>query len=145
MPTERIYQKDRYKTANTAEITAVREINGFDTFTCTSSVFYPLGGGLTQKMVRGAVSQALAMMDDSADYLPVSYRQGKMGRPEAIRTMHLPKSFEDQEAARSRLAAASAPTRQALRPARAAGARACPSRRPPPPRAELRRTPGRPA
>ena len=45
MPTERIYQKDRYKTANTAEITAVREINGFDTFTCTSSVFYPLGGG----------------------------------------------------------------------------------------------------
>lgn len=65
---------------------------------------YPLGGGLTQKMVRGAVSQALAMMDDSADYLPVSYRQGKMGRPEAIRTMHLPKSFEDQEAARSRLA-----------------------------------------
>lgn len=45
MPTIRLYQSDRYKTENTAEVTAVREINGFDTFTCTSSVFYPLGGG----------------------------------------------------------------------------------------------------
>ena len=32
-------------TENKAEITAVREINGFDTFTCTQSVFFPVGGG----------------------------------------------------------------------------------------------------
>ena len=65
---------------------------------------YPLGGGLTQKMVRGAISQALAMLDNDCDYLPVSYRQGKMGRAEAIRTMHLPESFEAAETARNRLA-----------------------------------------
>ena len=45
MSTIRIYQTDRYMTENKAEITAVREINGFDTFTCTQSVFFPVGGG----------------------------------------------------------------------------------------------------
>lgn len=45
MSTIRFYQTDRYLTENEAQITAVREINGYDTFTCTGSVFFPVGGG----------------------------------------------------------------------------------------------------
>lgn len=65
---------------------------------------YPLASGLTQKIVRSAVTQALGMVDESMDPLPSSYRQRFMSRAEAIRTMHLPSSFEAAEKARDRLA-----------------------------------------
>lgn len=45
MANARIYQADRYQTSNTAEVCEVAERNGCDIFTCTSSVFYPEGGG----------------------------------------------------------------------------------------------------
>lgn len=64
---------------------------------------YPLGGGLTQKMVRSAVGQALSVWKPDDDPLPPAYRQDLMGRYEAFRNMHFPESFEKQEKARTRL------------------------------------------
>ena len=64
---------------------------------------YPLGGGLTQKMVQSAVRQGLTYLSDAMDPLPVSYRQNLLSWSQAIRSMHLPDSFEKQEQARHRL------------------------------------------
>ena len=64
---------------------------------------YPLGGGLTQKMVQAAVQQGLSHLQIEEDPLPASYRQNLMGWSEAIRTMHHPTTFEEQEKARHRL------------------------------------------
>jgi RecG-like helicase len=64
---------------------------------------YPLGGGLTQKMVQAAVTQALDYLTEENDPLPSSYRQNLMGWSEAVKAMHLPASFEEQEKARHRL------------------------------------------
>ncbi len=64
---------------------------------------YPLGGGLTQKMVQGAISQALQHLTEEIDPLPGSYRQNLMGWSEAVKAMHRPASFEEQEKARHRL------------------------------------------
>ena len=64
---------------------------------------YPLGGGLTQKMVQSAVSQALLHVTEQSDPLPSAYRQNMMGWNVAMRAMHHPASFEEQEKARHRL------------------------------------------
>ncbi len=64
---------------------------------------YPLGGGLTQKMVQGAIAQALQHLTEEMDPLPGSYRQNLMGWKEAVKAMHRPASFEEQEKARHRL------------------------------------------
>ena len=64
---------------------------------------YPLGGGLTQKMVRAAVAQALVHLKEESDSLPSSYRQNLMRWSDAIKAMHHPASFEEQERARHRL------------------------------------------
>ena len=64
---------------------------------------YPLGGGLTQKMVQAAVTQALDYLKEENDPLPGSYRQNLMGWSDAVKAMHRPASFEEQEAARHRL------------------------------------------
>ncbi len=64
---------------------------------------YPLGGGLTQKMVQAAVQQGLSHLQIEEDPLPASYRQNLMGWSEAIRAMHHPTTFEEQEKARHRL------------------------------------------
>lgn len=64
---------------------------------------YPLGAGLTQKMVQGAVSRGLAYVSEENDPLPGAYRQNLMGWSEAIRAMHRPDTFEEQEKARHRL------------------------------------------
>lgn len=64
---------------------------------------YPLGGGLTQKMVQAAVQQGLSYLCNEKDPLPVSYRQNLMGRSDAVRAMHRPATFEEQERARHRL------------------------------------------
>lgn len=63
---------------------------------------YPLGGGLTQKMVQGAMRDALTYLTDE-DPLPPAYRQNLLSRKQALYAMHLPKSFEEQEAGRHRL------------------------------------------
>lgn len=65
---------------------------------------YPLSGGLTQKIVRGAVTQGLSRMDMGYDPLPAAYRQRFLSRGEAVRMMHLPSSYEMAEKARDRLA-----------------------------------------
>ena len=64
---------------------------------------YPLGGGLTQKMVQAAVQQGLSLLQIEEDPLPASYRQNLMEWSEAIRAMHHPTTFEEQEKARHRL------------------------------------------
>ncbi len=64
---------------------------------------YPLGGGLTQKMVQSAVLQAMEHLSEESDPLPSSYRQNLMGWSEAVKAMHHPASFEEQENARHRL------------------------------------------
>ena len=64
---------------------------------------YPLGGGLTQKMVQTAVQQALERLPEEEDPLPTGYRQNLMRWSRAIRAMHQPISFEEQEEARHRL------------------------------------------
>lgn len=64
---------------------------------------YPLGGGLTQKMVQAAIAQALEYLTEEYDPLPGSYRQNLMGWGEAVKAMHHPASFEEQEKARHRL------------------------------------------
>ncbi len=64
---------------------------------------YPLGGGLTQKMVQAAISQALEHLTEDGDPLPGCYRQNLMGWSEAVKAMHHPVSFEEQEKARHRL------------------------------------------
>ena len=64
---------------------------------------YPLGGGLTQKMVQSAVQQGLAYLNNEVDPLPISYRQNLLEWSEAVRAMHQPSSFEEQERARYRL------------------------------------------
>jgi len=65
---------------------------------------YPLGGGLTQKMLSSAVSQTLELLDAEEDYLPLSYRQDKMSRRDAFYNIHRPETFEKMEEARNRLA-----------------------------------------
>ena len=64
---------------------------------------YPLGGGLTQKMVQGALQQGLSYIKEIEDPLPSSYRQNLMGWSEAICAMHHPSDFGEQEKARHRL------------------------------------------
>lgn len=64
---------------------------------------YPLGGGLTQKMVQAAVQQALGYLEEEADPLPPAYRQNLMKESAALRAMHRPDSFKQQEEARHRL------------------------------------------
>lgn len=69
---------------------------------------YPLGAGLTQKAVRGAMLSALSKAAEDPelkeDYLPAIYRQRFPERLQAIRSMHFPDSFEEAEKARERLA-----------------------------------------
>ena len=64
---------------------------------------YPLGGGLTQKMVCQAVEGALDLLDSEDDYLPMTYRQDMPDQYHAYRQMHRPDSFEQMEKARERL------------------------------------------
>lgn len=64
---------------------------------------YPLGGGLTQKMVQSAVANALSYLQSQKDPLPPAYRQNLMEQSQALRAMHYPESFEEQEEARHRL------------------------------------------
>ena len=45
MTTNRIYRADQYAFTNAAEVTGVRDDNGFDVIACDSSVFFPEGGG----------------------------------------------------------------------------------------------------
>jgi len=45
MRTKRIYREDRYAAVCEAEITEVRDKDGFDLIACDQSVFYPEGGG----------------------------------------------------------------------------------------------------
>lgn len=65
---------------------------------------YPLGGGLTQKMVSGAVRGALDLLDPLDDPLPMNYRQTFPDRFTAYSDMHYPETFEKMEKARARLA-----------------------------------------
>ena len=65
---------------------------------------YPLGGGLTQKMVSGAVRGALDLLDPQDDPLPMNYRQTFPDRFTAYSDMHYPETFEKMEKARARLA-----------------------------------------
>lgn len=64
---------------------------------------YPLGGGLTQKMVQSAVQQAIEWLPEEYDPLPAAYRQHMPLYGQAVRQMHFPQSFEQQEKARHRL------------------------------------------
>lgn len=45
MSTDRIYRSDRYASSNGAQVTAIREKDGFDIIACDASVFFPAGGG----------------------------------------------------------------------------------------------------
>ena len=65
---------------------------------------YPLIKGLTQKIVRSAVDEALPLLDPSLEFLPEAYRQQKMRTEDAMKAMHRPVSFEEAEKARNRLA-----------------------------------------
>ncbi len=65
---------------------------------------YPLTKGMTQKMIRGAVDEALPLLDPSIEFLPEAYRQTKIRTDEAMKAMHRPLSFEEVDKARSRLA-----------------------------------------
>ncbi len=64
---------------------------------------YPLGGGLTQKMVQSAIRQALTYVEKDRDPLPATYRQNYMDYFTALRAIHFPVSFEEMEKARARL------------------------------------------
>ncbi len=64
---------------------------------------YPLGGGLTQKMVQSAIRQALTYVEKDRDPLPATYRQNYMDYFTALRAIHFPVSFEETEKARARL------------------------------------------
>lgn len=64
---------------------------------------YPLGGGLTQKMVSQAVDGALDLLDPQDDYLPMTYRQDMPDQYHSYVQMHRPESFEQMEKARERL------------------------------------------
>ncbi|MCF0134890.1 MAG: ATP-dependent DNA helicase RecG [Lachnospiraceae bacterium] len=65
---------------------------------------YPLGAGLTQKILRSAVEKVLSVLEEGYDPLPAAYRQQFMPRTAALKAMHLPPSFEEAERARERLA-----------------------------------------
>lgn len=45
MSTSRLYQENQYEIMNCAAVTAVRSEEGFDAIACSSSVFFPEGGG----------------------------------------------------------------------------------------------------
>ena len=45
MATERIYRKNQYTVSCVSEVTSVKEMKGCDAVTCSTSVFYPEGGG----------------------------------------------------------------------------------------------------
>ncbi|HIV86345.1 MAG TPA: ATP-dependent DNA helicase RecG [Candidatus Monoglobus merdigallinarum] len=67
---------------------------------------YPATAGLKQKNIRDAVAQALAGLSDGmTESLPEDLRQkyGLIGIDEAIRSVHMPESFDDFNNARRRL------------------------------------------
>ena len=64
---------------------------------------YPLGGGLTQKMVNQAMEGAISLLDPEDDPLPMTYRQDMPDQYHAYCQMHRPDSFEAMERARTRL------------------------------------------
>ncbi|MBO6158617.1 MAG: ATP-dependent DNA helicase RecG [Firmicutes bacterium] len=64
---------------------------------------YPLGGGLTQKIVSAAVKGALELLSPEFDPLPMHYRQNLMDFSKAYEQIHFPASFEEMEKARKRL------------------------------------------
>jgi len=69
---------------------------------------YPLTAGISQKILRGLVDRALALVADAPgpDPLPADLvvRFGFMDRATAVRTVHFPAVVEDAERARRRLA-----------------------------------------
>lgn len=67
---------------------------------------YPLTKGLSQNVLRKIVKEALAVLPPFEDYLPEDIRKDAQltGRDEAIRTIHNPKTAEEGEKARQRLA-----------------------------------------
>lgn len=64
---------------------------------------YPLGGGLTQKVVFSATGQALDKLEPDQDMLPPIYRQDMLPYDEAVRAMHRPETFSQVEKGRERL------------------------------------------
>lgn len=94
------------RSARKEMVNPLYERAGKEKFTGKIVPVYPLWGGLTQKIIQGAISEAIKQKADIKEYLPCDLieRYKLLGINEAIKTIHFPDTFDDFERARKRLA-----------------------------------------
>ena len=107
VPGSAYYFYGRYKKNNERYLVFSPEyVNAEETLSPVTPI-YPLVRGLTQKMLQNAVQQALPLVDELIEEnLPIQLvtRLGLMGRADAVRRIHCPKTVDEAKAARERFA-----------------------------------------
>ena len=94
------------RSARKEMVNPLYERAGKEKFTGKIVPVYPLWGGLTQKIIQGAMSEAIKHKGKIKEYLPYDLieRYKLLEINEAIETIHFPNTFDNFERARKRLA-----------------------------------------